>query len=54
MTDGALTRARLAAYSALALPLAMAALPIYVHVPKYYADDLGLSLAAVGAILLAG
>ena len=52
MTGGALTRARLAAYSALALPLAMAALPIYVHVPKYYADDLGLSLAAVGAILL--
>ena len=52
MTGGALTRARLAAYSALALPLAMAALPIYVHVPRYYADDLGLSLAAVGAILL--
>ncbi len=52
MSGGALTRARLAAYSALALPLAMAALPIYVHVPKYYADDLGLSLAAVGAILL--
>ena len=52
MTAGVLTRARLAAYSALALPLAMAALPIYVHVPKYYADDLGLSLAAVGAILL--
>lgn len=53
MTGGALTRARLAAYSALALPLAMAALPVYVHVPKFYADDLGLSLAVVGAILLA-
>ncbi|MBL0143459.1 MAG: MFS transporter [Betaproteobacteria bacterium] len=30
----------------------MAALPIYVHVPKFYADTLGLSLAGVGAILL--
>ncbi len=45
--------ARLAAYGVLGLPLAMAALPIYVHVPKYYADTLGLPLAAVGAILLA-
>jgi Na+/melibiose symporter-like transporter len=31
----------------------MAALPVYVFVPKLYADDLGLSLATVGAILLA-
>jgi Na+/melibiose symporter-like transporter len=44
---------RLAAYGFLGLPLAMAALPIYVHVPKFYADTLGLSLAGVGAILLA-
>ena len=44
---------RLAAYGALGMPLAMAALPIYVHVPKFYADTLGLSLAGVGAILLA-
>jgi Na+/melibiose symporter-like transporter len=43
---------QLAAYGALGLPLAMAALPIYVHVPKFYADTLGLSLAGVGAILL--
>jgi len=43
----------LAAYGVLGLPLAMAALPIYVHVPKFYADTLGLSLAGVGAILLA-
>jgi len=47
------TAFRLAAYGALGLPLAMAALPIYVHVPKFYADTLGLSLAGVGAILLA-
>ena len=47
------TGLQLAAYGALGLPLAMAALPIYVHVPKFYADTLGLSLAGVGAILLA-
>ncbi len=31
----------------------MAALPVYVHVPKFYADALGMPLATVGAILLA-
>ena len=45
--------ARLAAYGFLGLPLAMAALPIYVHVPKFYADTLGLPLATVGGWLLA-
>ncbi len=44
---------RLAAYGVLGFPLAMAALPIYVHVPKFYADTLGLSLASVGGLLLA-
>lgn len=43
---------RLLAYGALGLPMAMAALPIYVHVPKFYADTLGLSLASIGALLL--
>lgn len=52
MTAGP-SSARLAAYGLLGMPLAMAALPIYVHVPKFYADTLGLSLAGVGAILLA-
>jgi GPH family glycoside/pentoside/hexuronide:cation symporter len=47
-----LTRKELLAYAAYALPLAMAALPVYVHVPKFYADELGMSLASVGAILL--
>lgn len=41
------------AYGALGLPLAFAALPIYVHAPKLYAGDLGLSLATVGGVLLA-
>lgn len=43
---------RLMAYGGLGLPLAMAALPIYVHVPKFYADTLGLSLASIGFLLL--
>ncbi|NMG75963.1 MFS transporter [Aromatoleum diolicum] len=34
------------------MPLAFAALPIYVHVPRLYADGLGLPLALVGAVLL--
>ena len=46
-------RWRLFAYGALAMPLAMAALPIYVHVPKFYADVMGLNLAAIGGLLLA-
>ena len=31
----------------------MAALPIYVHVPKFYADVVGLNLVAIGGLLLA-
>lgn len=42
-----------AGYGLLGLPLAMAALPLYVHVPKFYGDTLGVPLAAVGAVLLA-
>lgn len=43
---------RLAAYGVTAIPLAMAMLPIYVHVPKFYADVMGLNLAAIGGVLL--
>ncbi len=43
----------LLAYGALGLPLAFAALPIYVHVPKLYGDAFGLSLTVVGVVLLA-
>ena len=52
MKQAVLSRRDLWSYGVLALPLAMAALPIYVHVPKYYADTLGLDLAVVGLILL--
>lgn len=47
------SRRELWAYGALGLPLAFAALPVYVHVPRLYAEGLGLSLATVGAVLLA-
>jgi len=41
----------LAAYSALALPLAMAMLPIYMLAPKYYGQTFGLGLATLGGTL---
>ncbi len=44
---------RLLAYGLFGLPLAMAALPLYVHLPRFYGEVLGLNLALVGAILLA-
>lgn len=43
---------RILAYGLLGLPLAFAALPIYVHVPRYYAEVSGMPLALLGAILL--
>jgi glycoside/pentoside/hexuronide:cation symporter, GPH family len=45
------TRERFA-YGAFALPLAMAALPVYVMAPKLY-GDLGVPLSVLGATLLA-
>jgi Na+/melibiose symporter-like transporter len=41
----------LAAYGVLGFPLAMAALPLYVYLPKFY-GDLGMPLATLGALLL--
>ena len=41
------------AYGALGFPLAFAALPLYVHVPRLYAESAGLPLAVVGLLLLA-
>ena len=43
---------RVLAYGLLGLPLAFAALPIYVHVPRFYAEVAGMELALLGAILL--
>ena len=40
------------AYALLGGPLAMAALPIYVVVPNFYAAAMGLELAVVGTVLM--
>lgn len=43
---------QLALYGALALPVAMLSLPVYIHIPQFYGQTLGLSLASVGLVLL--
>ncbi len=53
MNSFALPRLGLCAYGVLGFPLAFAALPLYVHLPAMYGALPGVSLAAVGAVLLA-
>lgn len=48
-----MTSAHILGYGLLGLPLAFAALPVYVHVPRLYAETAGMELALLGAILLA-
>ncbi|MBL8260194.1 MAG: MFS transporter [Candidatus Competibacteraceae bacterium] len=43
---------RLLAYGVPGLPLAFTALPIYVHVPRFYAESARMDLASLGVILL--
>jgi len=52
MSAAALPTRQMLAYGALGFPLAFAALPLYVHVPRLYAESVGLPLALVGAVLL--
>ena len=47
-----MTNGRILSYGLLGLPLAFAALPIYVHVPRFYAETAGMELALLGFILL--
>ena len=51
-TAGGVPWLRVLAYGALGLPLAFAALPIYVHVPRLYAEVTSLGLASLGGALL--
>ncbi len=44
---------RLPSYALFAGMLAMAGLPIYIHAPKFYVDEYGVSLAALGTVLFA-
>jgi GPH family glycoside/pentoside/hexuronide:cation symporter len=46
-------RQRLPAWSLFAALIAMAGLPIYIHAPKFYVDQYGTSLAAMGFTLAA-
>jgi glycoside/pentoside/hexuronide:cation symporter, GPH family len=39
-------------YGFMGLPLAFVALPLYVHLPNYYATQFGMSLALLGVLLL--
>ncbi|MFS2006719.1 MFS transporter [Duganella sp. CT11-25] len=48
-----LSRRAMFHYGLFGMPLAMLALPIYVYVPQFYAQRGGLTLAAIGAALLA-
>lgn len=43
--------ARVFAYGLLGAPLAAAALPIYIHIPKLYAEHYGVSLTLLGVVL---
>lgn len=47
-----MTRApRLPAFGVFAAMLAAAGLPLYIHAPKFYVDEYGVSLAALGTVL---
>ena len=52
-TPGARSRAALARYGLLGLPLAFVALPLYVVLPHHYASNFGMPLALLGGVLLA-
>ncbi|WP_165498342.1 MFS transporter [Siculibacillus lacustris] len=51
--SGDLSLSRLLAFAAPALPIAAFQLPFVIIVPKYYADNVGLSLTLVGALIIA-
>jgi GPH family glycoside/pentoside/hexuronide:cation symporter len=47
-----LGKGALAAYGVTGLPLALASLPLYVHLPQFYAAEMGVPLGLAGAVLL--
>ncbi len=49
----ALTKRELFPPAVIAAMLAFAGLPLYIHVPRYYAEDMDLGLATLGIVLLA-
>ena len=51
MNQQKLTPFTLISYAATAIPLAMLGLPLYIYLPTFYAQSVGLSVTAVGIIL---
>ncbi len=47
-----ITTSSMLQYGLLALPIAFAGFPIYIHAPDYYASEFGTSLSSLAAILL--
>lgn len=52
MSPSRLSARQVTAYGLPGLPLAILLLPLFITVPTFYADDLGLGFATVGLILL--
>ena len=46
-----ISRPRMALYGAVNLPTSVVGLPIAIYIPAFYSENLGLSLAAVGALI---
>jgi GPH family glycoside/pentoside/hexuronide:cation symporter len=46
-----MSRAPFARYALLGLPLGFVGLPLYMHLPHYYVDGYGVSLATIGLLL---
>ena len=53
MTSGPPERDNLSAYALFAGVLATAGLPIYLHAPKFFFDEYGVGLGALGSVLFA-
>jgi GPH family glycoside/pentoside/hexuronide:cation symporter len=53
LAPAAVSGARLGAWAVFAALVAAAGLPIYIHAPKFFVDEYGVSLAALGAVLFA-
>lgn len=53
MNASNISRIALCQYGFMALPLAFAGLPLYIHAPDYYATSTGIPLAVIGTIILA-
>lgn len=51
-TPDSLPLSQLMLYGLLALPVAVISLPIYIHIPQFYGETLGMDLAVLGVVLL--